>query len=380
MHAVAFLLSLFAAQADWDVALERPRIEYKTDREFESALADTLSAAWSNVSLRHVLHRLAETQRVAILLDRRIDPGQDVLVANEGASLSEVLAAIATGAEAGVSVVGNTVYVGPPEAAAKLRTLVELRSDELRDDSFRAPGGRKMSLFALRNFAWSDLDPPQALVERISRERRLTIDDRDLVPHDLWAAATLPECSTIEALSLVLIQFDRTFEWTDGAAGVRIVPAPRAASIERTYEPRRMRAEAAAKQWQEALPGLDARAEGRRVIVRGTAEEHDAVDRLLRPRAERLSPKAAPAEAPLSNRRLTLRYRGRADALIATLRKNGIGVEFDAEQLAAAGVDLGGVIEMDVKEATVETFFDALCKQLGLDYAMDQSTVTLKPR
>ena len=43
--------------------------------------------------------------------------------------LRDMVSALARKVDAGMSVVGNVVYVGPTDSAKKLRTLVELRND-----------------------------------------------------------------------------------------------------------------------------------------------------------------------------------------------------------------------------------------------------------
>jgi hypothetical protein len=211
----------------------------------------------------------------------------------------------------------------------------------------------------------------------------LAVRDLDLVPHDLWAGASLPASNFAEALSLVLIQFDLTFAWATGEggmpAGIRIVRAPASAVIERNYVPRRATAENAAREWRAAIPGLDARAAGRHVIVRGTAEQHDAVDGLLNPRAARPA-NLEPAAEPLSKRKFDLRYRGRADALVGALRKSGIDVQYDANRLAAAKVDLSAVVELDVKNATLDQILRAICDPLGLKFSIGERSVTLEPK
>ena len=359
---------------------EPAAIEYKTGERFEAELESTLSAVWQNESLRHVVQRIVELQGVSLLVDRRIDPTQNVQVEVTDRRLRDVVGEVAAGVRAGVSVVSNTVYVGPPDCSAKLRTLVELRVAELSAGKVSAPAGRRIALLGERSFTWNDLAEPRTLVERIAAQNQLTVDGLDLVPHDLWAAATLPACDAVEALSLVLIQFDLTFAWGQGASGVQIVPAPLEAAIERSYEPGRITAAAAIEKWRDAVPGLEARAENRRVVVRGTAEQHQAVNDLLHPRARRPQQNTAISDAPLSKRRFTLQRRGPASAVIAALRRSGIEIVYDEQRLAAAKLDLGQLVDIDVKNATAEQFFAALCGPLGLTFTIDERTVTLEPR
>ena len=66
------------------------------------------------------------------------------------------------------------------------------------------------------------------IVEQIAGRYKLKVKDLDRVPHDVWAHATLPSVNSYEALSLVLIQFDLTFQWNNDASTIQIVPLPTA--------------------------------------------------------------------------------------------------------------------------------------------------------
>lgn len=372
--------ALAPGEIDFEISVDRPAGEFKSGRDFEAALAGVFSASWSNVSLRRMLERISETQRVAVLLDRRLDPTREVAVRIDSASLRDGLETIAEEVGGGMSVVGNTLYVGPADAAGKLRTLMQTRADGLYDSSLNVVVGRRIELLGGRTFHWNDLDRPRELVERLAERYRLELRGAEQIPHDLWAGATLPDADAVEALSLMLIQFDLTFEWTDRATGIRIVEAPETISIERAYSPRGSNAAEAADAWRRRIPGLEARVEGRRVIVRGTAEMHESVRDLLRPDRQRKRPTQSDTVAPLANRRFTLRYRGRADALLRTLANSGVTLQYDALRLREANVDFGQIIEMDVEDAPAGEFFRALCRQLELEFSIDESTVTLQPK
>ena len=118
------------------------------------------------------------------------------------------------------------VYLGPKSATRQLRTLIELRKIDLQSKETRIPEQRRNELQRHRTFEWRDLDTPREILARISDSFRLTISNVDLIPHDLWAAAVLPDASLSEALSVVLIQFDLTFRWTDSRGFDRIGSDP----------------------------------------------------------------------------------------------------------------------------------------------------------
>lgn len=378
----AILLLALAGADGTKIVLDRPVPDRLTGGPFRAELDRPVSASWSNLDLRSILTRIAETRRVAILLDRRIDSTQKLAVDLNGETLHEGLATITERVGGRLSVVGSTAFIGPAESASKLRTLVRIRSDELSALSKTVPGRRLVELSRSSTCHWNDLDRPADLIRRIAGRYGLDVVDLDRVPHDLWAGATLPAASPAEALSLVLIQFDLTFQWSDRADAVRIVPVPKEVAIERSYAPVRMRPANALEKIKEVI-AAEGRVEfrGGRIRVRGTVEEHESVAALLYPDRRR-SARAKPVRpVPIERRRFTLRIRRvPASAVMQKLEQSGIVFKYDAAALAAAGTDLNRPVTMDVEDATPEEFFGAIFNPLGLKFNVEGLTVTLTPK
>ena len=376
---VSVLACLPGQSADDAVVLDRPIPALVTSKQFRDQLDQPISATWENVPLRGILRRIGDSRKISILLDRRIDPEQTFPITVHDLPLRAALKQIAERASGRVSIVANTVYIGPPASAAKLRTIVELRKRELSAKSVGALPGRQFELLKKRALHWSDLDRPAELLLRISRRYQLRLQGGDQVPHDLWASATVPGADAAESLSLLLIQFDLTFNWTDRANAVRLTSVPQTVVVERTYTPRKMTAESAVQVWKKELPGLQAEARARSVVVLGTIEQHDAVAALLNPPRTGKTPRKT--STPLSKSRYAkINIRNTGIAVIEQLQKQGIKIEFDRRKLASAGVDLRKVVRIQLEDATTEQLFESLCKQLGLNFTVSGETVVLRPK
>jgi hypothetical protein len=378
------ICSLFAAEASTaDVQLDRRHPSLKTGKEFHDELGKPLTATWQNVPARRVLRRMAESRRISILLDRRIDPTQPLAVDFSGQPLQSALESIAAKVDGQVSVLGNTVCIGPRTSIAKLRTLAAVRFDELQQPALKLPKGRFAELGRRHTLRWNDLDRPSDLIEQIAKRYRLQIDGLEQIPHDLWASATLPSVNAVEALSIVLIQFDLTFTWSENADGLQIVSVPREVSITRSYTPRGSTATATAKKWSANIDGLQAKVDGRSVVVTGTVEQHEAVAAMLRPSRSRPRTRPVPGSVLPLEKRLYAKLkfeRVPAIALIRRLEKTGIVFKYDEAKLKAAGIDINTPISMDLKNATADEVFAAFCKPLGLKYRTSGLTVTLLPK
>jgi hypothetical protein len=352
---------------------------------FRSALEQPFSPTWDHIDLRMIARTVQEGPGVSLLLDRRIDPTAERSLKVTNATLRESFDRLAAECDAGATIIGSTVYLGPHDTAGKLRTLVALRKAELKE--LQIPESRRNVLSRSTFFQWADLDQPADLVRRLAEEHRLDSDGIDLIPHDLWAGGVLPEATPIEALSLVLAQFDLTFSWIDQARGVRIEPIPERVAIDRPHDPPRgMSPAEAISRWQEEIPGLEARAAGSKVIVSGTEELHEVVDRARRGGrvAEKAASNAAAQVPPLKLKRYKATIENiPVSDLMRYLENPAQGMvtfEYDRAEFKAAGIDLDRRVSFELKkDSRIEDFLKAAFDPVGVTFEIQDRTVRLKP-
>jgi hypothetical protein len=345
---------------------------------FTAELNRPLTASWKGLPLRDVVRRISDEREISILLDRRIDPSQELAIDFAGEPLRDALQIIASKARAEMRVIANVVYLGPEATAAKLRTVIELRGEELNTSETSL--SRRQELAGRRTIHWNDLDRPADIVRRVASLYGLEVPGLEQVPHDLWSGATLPDLSAREALSLVLIQFDLTFAWEEGGAAIRIVPLPERLVLERRYRPRGESSAAAAERWRGEFPGLRAELRGNEVAVTATAEQHEAIAESLQPRRSTGRSHAAERPMPIEHRRFTLQMeRVPVSALMEKLEESGMIFEYDAAKLAQAGVDLDQAITVRVRDAEPDEFFRAVFEPLGVRHSFKGLRVRLSP-
>lgn len=360
--------------------------DFATGSAFRSALEQSFSASWEKDSLRGIVHAVESAKHVSILLDRRLDPTGIRSLQVAGETLRGCLERLAAESDATATVIGSTVYLGPPATAQKLRTLVALRIQELSARETRVPDRRRSELAQTRTLRWNDLDRPADLVRRLTSEYSLALSGIELVPHDLWAAGTLPESNAIEALTLVLAQFDLTFTWSDQARGIAIEPAPERVAIERSYDPPAGLSPAAAiGRWKEELPGLEAREAGGKILISATEEMHEVVKRIRRGgrAADKTGSQIPQNQVPLKLRRYSLKIQQKpASAVLNGLSRpeNGeLTFEYSRADFTAAGIDLDRLVTFEVKDATIEKLLKATLEPLGVSFEIQERTVRLTP-
>ena len=227
--AVVLLCFFSVSDAHPNVVINRPIPRLNTASRFKKELENPLTFSWKYLQLRDVLKTISDNFQISILLDRRIDPDQKLDGELKAIPLQKGLESIANQASAEVQVVANTVYIGPSRSADLLQKLIRLRTAELvalsKEKSF--PKRRHRELARRNTLHWNDLDRPAGIIEQISRRYKLEVKGLDRVPHDLWTHATLPAINSYEALTLVLTQFDLTFQWNNDASAIQIVPLPK---------------------------------------------------------------------------------------------------------------------------------------------------------
>lgn len=356
-----------------------------TGKPFEDALNQTVSISWQERRLRSGLRQLSEAREVAILLDRRIDPEKSMTLGLSRLPLRDVLRTIATECDAGLSIVGSTVYIGPPESAAKLRTIVELQSGQLAGANSVTDTKRGFQLLRRNTLSWQDLDRPADIVAAVCREAELKISISDAVasptgqraspiPHDLWSSGTIPSATVMEKLTLLLAQFDLSFEWQSGASSIQVVPMPEQPTIDRTWSLSRSKR----TRITELLPRLrpyNARTNGTLLTATATVEQLEEIDQLLYP--ERY-PNSTTPQSPQGDLSLTFEIRARLGSLLKALpEKSDIRFSYDETALKSAGIDLTRSVEMKMNKATLPELCEALFKDSGIAWKIDGNTVTL---
>lgn len=358
-----------------------------TGKPFEAALDHRIGRAWGGQdgnTLRDVVRQLAESQRVSILLDRRIDPTPSIELTMPPTPLRDLLAALARKGEAEMSVVGNVVYLGPADSAKKLRTLVELRQQDLLKLTSSAKAGKspwrnRASLTAKKSFVWQDLDRPRDLLKQVADKFQIEIDGLDKVPHDLWAASSLPQVTAVEALSLLLVPFGSTFEFIPDRAAIRMVPIPPSVFVERSYSVLANSPVILAAA-RKLFTDCELEQSGAKLIVRGTVERQEEIAVWLYPKKTDKPTNTNPPK-PLNERLISLNQKSVAlGDVIKTFTEYGVKILYDADELAAAGVKLDEKIDLNVKDVSIEKLFRDLFEPQGIAVTVDGDEIQLQPK
>ncbi|MBU4400407.1 MAG: hypothetical protein KKE86_13865, partial [Planctomycetes bacterium] len=131
----------------------------------QEQLAEPVDIYWANNPLRQAIGNLSRTRRVAVLIDRRVDPGRELNVSLKGMPLETALRQIARPRGLDVSRLGDVLYLGPAAAADRLNAV----STEFKEEIRRLPSAARRKYFPRKKLAWEDFAEPRELLDRLGR-------------------------------------------------------------------------------------------------------------------------------------------------------------------------------------------------------------------
>lgn len=355
------LLGLAAARG----AAQEP-IEWLTDDQFDAQLEQDFRGTWAERAVRDGLRSLSANTRVATLLDRRVDPGELLDLNLQDKTLREALEAIAADRRVGLSIVGPVAYLGPTATAERLRTVAALRAEDVE----KLPLAARRAWQRRRPMRWADLATPRQLLADIGAAAGIEMVGIEELPHDLWAAADLPPLSLAEALTLVLGQFDATFEIASNGRQIALRPLPEEVAIERTF-PAGAQAAAQARKYRELLPRCDVTVAGGKIVVRGRLEDIERID--VAQSGTRTVTRIT-AE-PEKNYTLTVERKPLRAVLGRIAEDAMLTMEIDGASLEREGISLDDEVTFTVENATLDKLLEAAVSAAGLKFRREGQTV-----
>jgi len=305
------------------------------------------------------------------MLDRRVNPDQKVSLDTTGATLRQVLGAIAKQQKIGFVDLEETIYLGPDLTCRELRTLIALRETEVA----LLPKPEQAAFQRSAPLSWPRLAAPRGIVRKIVNRAGKKLLHGERIPHDLWPAGGLPAMSLPRQLTLLLAGFDTTFSVK--ANSIEIVPLSTPSTIRRTYEfpPNRL---SALNQFRKTLPPATVNIQEHTVILEGRWEDHQRLQALL-------------ATLPGAPRRLhrqverrqtfTLKVQDQpAGPLIDHLASRlDLEVEWKLDAIEAAKIRLTDPVSFSVEGANLEQLLKAILDPIGLQFLREGSRVRIFP-
>lgn len=374
-HLIGIIATVVLSLLPITVAGELSDVKLRTGRALERALETRRALSMQAVPIRKIVTDLQQQAGICIVVDRRIDPSQRLTINTGLVSTEDLLRQVAAELPAAnISVNRSFVYIGPVDAARRLRTLCEQKRllvlDARRD--FEKEAYAKVSKVELQT--WAELISPRDLVVEFSENAGLKILNPDAIPHDLWHAAQLSAMPFTESATLVLTQFDLAFDIDPANVECTIVPIPEVVLLERRHSVPSRRRDVAQKQLMEKFRELEAQWGRSAVLVHATYEQHEQIAVLLSGKD--------PAEDPpvmnesLKTRLFTLSLSNGMTwrALISQLQKSGVVIRAEVDLAELLDQEVSG----DFKRLPGSRFFSQLFNELPVQVEVLDKEVVLR--
>lgn len=216
---IVLVLGLVAAATPVLGAEAKPPL---VGRALHERLQQSVGLTLSEKPLREGLYEFGRSQRIGVLLDRRIDPGRPINLSLNDFPARDVLAQIGVAGGARGIWIGPLAYFGPKRAVARANPLIDRVHQAIR----RLPPQAARRMVARRATQWPALTTPRQLLERLADEGRVEVDGLERLPHDLLAEASLPSMPLCDRLTVLLMQFDLTFEPSNDGRRITLRPIP----------------------------------------------------------------------------------------------------------------------------------------------------------
>ncbi len=296
-----------------------------------------MNVAWRDVPLQETLSKLTESQRLSLLLDRRLDPETPLSYQATNQSIEQIIRNAS--ATLGLKSVffSSFVYIGPEKSVENLEFLREERQAALQQLPSRSAAKFRRSL----KFHWPKLCEPRSMLNELAKKANIKIVNPELVPHDLWNETAL-QGSTLEILLTLLVGFDLTWEWDEDSESLVLMPLPKEQQVVVT-QPR------PASRFQPPSP------------TQATKTQEAS-------------------NVPLQHRRFTLQVQDQpVKKLLETLAERlGLTLECDEESWAAKGVSAETRVSFSVTNARANELFQAILKPLQLEFRIRGETLTVR--
>lgn len=344
-----------------------------TGSALHQRLAAPLGVDWSGSPIREALAGLAKAQRVAIYLDRRVDPEQKLEAALRGVPLEEICRQVAESQGLGVTQFGPVIYFGPAEYTSRLRTLAALRAAELGE----LPA-KSAAIFARAEpLRWPDFAEPRRLLADLGSRNGVEVAGLEQVPHDLWAGADLPALSLVDRFTLLAGQFDLTFRFAPDGQSITLVRIPETVTLLRSY-PAGRQPDQLIRKWSALAPKSRIEHSGDRIVVEGLLEDHERIAAAGRP-AIRSSAKLGFGDQ--ADKRFTVRQaQGAWESLLKQLAERlDLTIKIDRKALERAGISPQQPISFSVEEATLDELLDAVLRPAGCTFRRQGNVVEVTP-
>ena len=336
--------SIAWAQSGSSVLVEPQKTKYLAGEKLDRRNLQALSVWWKDAKLRDRLMAFSETQDIAIMLDRRIDPSTIVNLGVENRTVDQVFRRISSAAKIGVCRIEDCYYFGPVDTTIALPIAIDTLARQAKKVARRSP----VKWTVKRRVRTEPVVATKALIQAIATKHGFVVNGLDELPHDLWYSVSLPPTSVIGQIQLMLAGFDKSFKIDPNGKSITIIDFPKTESAKRNFSVAKRPANS--KELSAQFPDLRISYRSKAVSATGPPQQLAQLEAAL---SEQVEPKANQ-----KNVRLTLKAESDRLTVLRSIAETA-KLELVLGEITPA--ELSGRIKIDAVEVTQsELIFEAL--------------------
>lgn len=383
-------ISLFALLAS---EVKAQTSAHLTGQMFQTQLSAPIAGATYNEAISGTsLARFANANSLGFYLDRRCPSDKLFSLRAHNICVREFFDQAAEQLGWSVAYPNGLVYMGPKEYASILRTLLVLITGEVR----KLPPDAAKIWSKHQNLQWEEGTNPKDLLKSLAKDAGVQIYGLDKIPHDIWGAGWTPSMSLANRFQFIVGQFGYTLKFDSTGTKVAFIPIPdikkivTVRSLPDGGDPQRRIA-----LLKSELPNCEFAAKNNNIYVRGLVEDlerilpNGTVKSLYAAQTPtqgaknyKVISKQPVSSANLERQRLTLPKVSVPPIILAEkiAQSLGLQVEVNLDQLREAGMAPEKVIEFEIKDATVDEFFQTLGQKAGCKMIRQGAKIIITPK
>ena len=346
---------------------QEPSVPWLKGPSFErTARKNAVSADWVQAPLGSQLRSFSSAQRVAVFLDRRIDPNQLVDLRSADLTLEQFLWSVADKFDLGVCEVENVFYLGPKEVAAVLPVLI----DELtaRVSECKATAVQKKAMASPYKLDEPSPFEPIVAFRHIAELHQVKILDDSSLSMDLWRGTNLPEMPALVCMSLIVVGFDRWLDVKENG-DVSVVEFPKAATLTRSFKGNG-NLKTLTEQLKKEFPQLRVNLERGAIQVSASPDELSDVGRWL-------VAQQRPTSSASSEKRFTLKTMATRGNILGSIA-NQLSIKLRVDESLKSTLDER--IEIDVNGVSLQDLLRKTLEGSNIDYLIQPGELKLSRR
>ena len=361
-------LTLVCCLAFPQVGAGQGTVEFPDSAQALRIRLDARVTASFEKSFGGILQSISRSQKLRIILDRRIDPATVIKCQAQNESVRTLLQKLTSMANVAFCEIRGNIYVGPKATCHWLASLCELQQQSLKERlSSNATQLDAKRLLTASDFQWEYLSDPTDLIESLVTSCGLSVSNPNLLKHDRWNENGLSNLPISQKLTILLAGFGLTFEWNIANKSIELRPFPSSVVLKTTIQ--KSLSKSNLDKIKSALPDLKITSSDGTLIAEGRYEDIDRLKRLLA--GERVST----STTSTSENRFTLSVpkAPTKDLLeaVANSRKLTLTASPEATELWTKQIGV------DVKEVTLEELLDVITKACGLKWTINDDELEI---